>query len=277
MLLCYEADCPNSRRSASARQINAAARCCPCQSGGVGGICSSSRAYHSRRRSSNRSTAFRCRSSDTLDSRSQFHLISPQWNRNSACVPPLALGRNGDARSSFPNRPPITICVGSRDSWSWSLFAFSSRFGDSLSGLVYVITGLRSRHFYRNLLPGRSDLRLASILKIASDHLRFRRPSEEEAWNYNLFQRVSYLAVVFVLMPFMFVSGLAMSPAITSVFPFFVTIFGGHQTARTLHFFATVLLVLFLFVHVGMVIVAGFGRRCRAMITGYFTAGKKLP
>ncbi len=145
------------------------------------------------------------------------------------------------------------------------------------SGLVYVITGLRSRHFYRNLLPGRSDLRLASILKIASDHLRFRRPSEEEAWNYNLFQRVSYLAVVFVLMPFMFVSGLAMSPAITSVFPFFVTIFGGHQTARTLHFFATVLLVLFLFVHVGMVIVAGFGRRCRAMITGYFTAGKKLP
>ncbi|PYU03061.1 MAG: hypothetical protein DMG34_14300, partial [Acidobacteria bacterium] len=88
-------------------------------------------------------------------------------------------------------------------------------------------------------------------------------------------QRLSYITVVFVLFPFMFVSGFAMSPAITSVFPQFVTMFGGHQTARTLHFFAANLLVLFLLVHVAMVILAGFTKRVRAMITGYAIAKKE--
>jgi thiosulfate reductase cytochrome b subunit len=61
---------------------------------------------------------------------------------------------------------------------------------------------------------------------------------------------------------------MAMSPSVTSVFPFFVTSLGGHQTARTVHFFASNLLVLFLLVHVVMVILAGFWQRMRAMITG---------
>jgi len=81
--------------------------------------------------------------------------------------------------------------------------------------------------------------------------------------------------VVFGLFPFMFITGFAMSPSITSVFPIFVTMFGGHQSARTLHFFSANLLVLFVMVHVTMVTLAGFGRRCRAMITGYSAAGKK--
>lgn len=142
-------------------------------------------------------------------------------------------------------------------------------------GLFYVISGLYSRHFYRNLLPRVSDFRWTVFRKVLLEHLRFKRPTAEEAWNYNLFQRISYLAVVFLLLPFMFVSGLAMSPSVTSVLPIFVNTFGGHQTARTLHFFAAVLLVLFLIVHVGMVIVAGFWRRTRAMITGYQASRKK--
>ena len=67
-----------------------------------------------------------------------------------------------------------------------------------------------------------------------------------------------------------------MSPSITSVFPIFVNIFGGFQTARTLHFFAANLLVLFLFGHVEMVILAGFVKRCRAMITGFPTPRRKI-
>jgi thiosulfate reductase cytochrome b subunit len=108
------------------------------------------------------------------------------------------------------------------------------------------------------------------------DHLRFKRPSEKDAQSYNLFQRLAYLTVVFVLYPFMFVTGFAMSPSITSVFPIFVNIFGGFQTARTLHFFAANLLVLFLFGHVAMVILAGFVKRCRAMITGFPTPRRKI-
>ena len=137
------------------------------------------------------------------------------------------------------------------------------------SGLPYVISGRYSQHFRKNLLPWRSDLGLRPILKSASNHLRFKRPTEEEALSYNLLQRLSYLAVIFVLFPFMFITGFAMSPAITWVLPIFVTIFGGHQSARTLHFFAANLFVLFLIVHVGMVILAGFTKRCRTMITGY--------
>ena len=59
-----------------------------------------------------------------------------------------------------------------------------------------------------------------------------------------------------------------MSPAIVSAIPAVVTLLGGQQSARTIHFFVTVLLVLFLVIHIGMVCLAGFRNRVRAMITG---------
>ena len=66
----------------------------------------------------------------------------------------------------------------------------------------------------------------------------------------------------------MIVTGLAMSPAVTAALPFIVEVFGGHQSSRTIHFFASNLLVLFLIVHVAMVFLAGFGTLMRGMITG---------
>jgi thiosulfate reductase cytochrome b subunit len=80
-----------------------------------------------------------------------------------------------------------------------------------------------------------------------------------------------------VLFPLMIVTGLAMSPAITSVFPVIVTIFGGQQSARTIHFFVANFLVLFLIIHVGMVCLAGFKNRMRAMITGQSSPSKEAP
>jgi thiosulfate reductase cytochrome b subunit len=145
-----------------------------------------------------------------------------------------------------------------------------------LTGLLYAISGLFTQHFRHNLLPKKSDLALQPILLVASNHLHLKRPTEEESQTYNVLQRISYITVVFVLFPFMIVSGFAMSPAIVSVFPVFVTVFGGHQTARTLHFFAGNLLLLFLLVHIAMVILAGFTKRMRAMITGRALARKGL-
>jgi thiosulfate reductase cytochrome b subunit len=81
-------------------------------------------------------------------------------------------------------------------------------------------------------------------------------------------QRVTYLVVLFLLFPLMVWTGLAMSPAITSAWPMIVTVLGGHQSARTLHFFLAIALVLFVLVHLAMVIRAGFKDRTRAMITG---------
>ena len=145
------------------------------------------------------------------------------------------------------------------------------------TGFAYVAMAVRSRHLSRNLVPASSHFKWPAIKTLLIDHLRFRRPPEGEAWHYNLFQRLSYLTVVFVLLPFMFWTGLAMSPSVTSVLPILVNSLGGEQTARTLHFFDAVLLLLFFLVHVFMVIVAGFGRRCWAMITGYPPSRKKQP
>jgi thiosulfate reductase cytochrome b subunit len=144
------------------------------------------------------------------------------------------------------------------------------------AGFIYTISGLCSQHFRKNLLPRRSELNFISFRKVFVEHLRLQRPSEAESQSYNLFQRLAYLVVVFGLYPFMFLTGLAMSPTVTSVFPFLVQMFGGFQSARTLHFFGANFLVLFLLIHVGMVILAGFYRRCRAMILGYPAARKKI-
>ena len=83
-----------------------------------------------------------------------------------------------------------------------------------------------------------------------------------------MLQRLTYLVVIFVLFPLVIWTGLAMSPAIASTFPAAVAVLGGQQSARTMHFFVSVLLVLFLLVHVVMICLTGFRNRVRAMITG---------
>ena len=142
-------------------------------------------------------------------------------------------------------------------------------------GLLYVLSGLFTRHFRKNLVPSKSDLGWKPVMRVVSNHARLKRPAEEESRSYNVLQRLTYLAVVFLLSPLMIITGLAMSPAVTSVFPIIVNVFGGQQSARTIHFFVTVALVLFLLVHIAMVCLAGFKNRIRAMITGRTSAGKE--
>lgn len=134
------------------------------------------------------------------------------------------------------------------------------------AGLWYVIFGLLTGHFRRNLLPSGADLSPGALAKVLGNHLRFKVTGDEHA--YNPLQRIAYLLVVFGAFPLMIWTGLAMSPAIASAFPFVVNVLGGHQSARTLHFFDTLFLVLFLQVHVLMVCLAGFRKRMRGMITG---------
>jgi thiosulfate reductase cytochrome b subunit len=160
---------------------------------------------------------------------------------------------------------PLPFMIGGPSGWGRYLH-FQSAWLCVLTGLLYVVSGLFTRHFYKNLVPGKKDLSWSSIWRVMSNHLRLKRPGVEEAQSYNVLQRISYLSVVFLVTPLMIWTGMAMSPAITSVFPFFVTSLGGHQTARTLHFFAAVFLVLFLVVHIAMVIFAGFTQRMKAMI-----------
>jgi thiosulfate reductase cytochrome b subunit len=137
-----------------------------------------------------------------------------------------------------------------------------------LTGVLYAIFSLLTGRLRRDLLPGKGDLSWRVLSTEIANHLRFKRPSEAEAWSYNVLQRLTYLFVIFVLVPLVIWSGLAMSLAFASAFPASVTLLGGQQSARTIHFFVTLALVLFLLVHVLMVCVAGFRSRMRAMITG---------
>src|ERR1043166_5181383 len=143
-----------------------------------------------------------------------------------------------------------------------------------LTGLTYVAGGFITRHFRKDLLPAKADLRWKSIVSVVSDHLRWKRPGPD-ASTYNVVQRLTYMAVVFVLFPGILWTGLAMSFGVTSVFPILATIIGGHQSARTLHFAFVVLLLLFVIVHILMISLAGFWRNVRAMITGYLPQEKK--
>jgi thiosulfate reductase cytochrome b subunit len=155
------------------------------------------------------------------------------------------------------------------DQNGWSRYLhFQAAWIVILTGLLYTISALFTGHLRKNLLPGQADLSWRALSTTIAKHVRFERPSEAEAWSYNVLQRLTYLFVIFVLFPLVIWTGLAMSPAFVSAVPATVTVLGGQQSARTIHFFVSLFLLLFLLVHVVMVCVAGFMSRMRAMITG---------
>jgi thiosulfate reductase cytochrome b subunit len=181
--------------------------------------------------------------------------------------PRLYWGETGGVGAPSLIDLPIPFKIGYS---GWGRYAhFLSAWVIILTGVVYLLAGLSTRHFSRNLMPARADLAWSAIWRNALDHLRFQRSTEEESRTYNLLQRMSYVTVVFVLFPLVIVTGFGMSPAIASVVPLTVNVFGGQQSARTLHFFVASLLVLFLLIHIAMVFLAGFTSRMRAMITGH--------
>jgi thiosulfate reductase cytochrome b subunit len=137
-----------------------------------------------------------------------------------------------------------------------------------LNGLCYVAYSALSRHLARDLAPTSSDLR--SIGQSIVDHLKFKHPTGEAAKRYNVLQKLAYLAVIFVLLPVIILMGMAMSPWLDSLWPGWIDIVGGRQSARTVHFAIAWLLVAFVLVHVFEVIVSGFWNHLRSMITGRF-------
>jgi thiosulfate reductase cytochrome b subunit len=144
----------------------------------------------------------------------------------------------------------------------------------TFAGVAYVAGGFITRHFRNDLVPERTDLRWASIRSLIFDHSRWRSTGANAAGTYKVVQQLTYLAVVFLLFPAIFWTGLAMSFGVTSVFPVMAVALGGHQSARTLHFAFVALVLLFVAVHVLMIYLAGFVNNLRAMITGYVSPGR---
>lgn len=145
-----------------------------------------------------------------------------------------------------------------------------------VNGLCYLLYAVFSGHLRRDLLPTRLEWR--HIGRSIGDHLRFRHPTGEAARRYNVLQNLAYLAVIFVMVPLIVVAGMAMSPRLDAVFTGWIEIFGGRQSARTLHFLAATALLLFVFVHVAEVLIGGVWNQMRSMVTGWYVlpADKKV-
>ena len=133
---------------------------------------------------------------------------------------------------------------------------------------AYYIFGLINGHLRRDLVPTRQQLHPREILADIVDHLKLKFPKGEAARHYNPLQKFAYLGVIALLLPTMVLTGLTMSPGMDAILPWLVELFGGRQSARTIHFIAATLLVLFVIVHLVMVLLAGPINGVRAMITG---------
>jgi thiosulfate reductase cytochrome b subunit len=135
-----------------------------------------------------------------------------------------------------------------------------------LNGAVYVANLFARRHL-KDFLP--SDRELRSIPASIWEHLRLRFPKGDEALHYNVLQKLAYLSVIFAL-PILVLAGLTMSPAIDATFPWLLSLFGGRQSARTIHFVAAFYLVGFVIVHIVMVLISGLLNNMISMITGRY-------
>ena len=138
-----------------------------------------------------------------------------------------------------------------------------------INGIAYVAYTLFSRHLVRDLLPTGTELR--GIGRSIKNHLLLRHPTGEAAKRYNVLQSLTYLIVIFVLLPLVVFAGLAMSPRLDAVYAGGVDLRGGRQSARSLHFIAAAGLLLFTLIHVFEVGLAGVWNEIRSMVTGWYT------
>lgn len=137
-----------------------------------------------------------------------------------------------------------------------------------LNGIVFAAYSLASHHLWRDLLPKKDDFR--KIGASIRDPLRLHHPNGEEAAHYNVLQKIAYTGVVFGLAPLIVLTGLTMSPNLNAAFPGLLTLFGGRQSARTIHFIAASAFIGYTLVHVFMVAITGLWNNLRSMLTGWY-------
>jgi thiosulfate reductase cytochrome b subunit len=179
-------------------------------------------------------------------------------------------GLSGDADSGYNERgfPWWATLPGYRDLAMGRRWHFFFAWLFLFNGLAYLLWSLGSGHLRRDLAPSRQDL--AHIGASIREHARLNFPKGEEAKRYNVLQKLAYLAVAIVLLPLMLLTGLAMSPGMDAAFPALLDVFGGRQTARTIHFISATAIVLFVVVHLVMVVLSGLWNNLRSMITGRY-------
>jgi thiosulfate reductase cytochrome b subunit len=160
-----------------------------------------------------------------------------------------------------------TYDIFNENGWGRSLHFLSAWFL-VVTGLLYLVAGIFTGHFKNHIWPRIKDLSPGTLRKDIVDHLYMRFPNAESGPKYGVLQKITYALVIFAVLPIAVLTGFTMSPAISTAYPFLLGLFGGAQSARTIHFFTSSLLELFLVVHVFMVIKTGFKQQLRYMTLG---------
>ena len=158
----------------------------------------------------------------------------------------------------------VGICVGSELGRPLVTVTVPSAFTGMLVGVVWAVASVLNRHA-RELIPTAADLR--ALPRDIADHARLRF---HHTARYNVLQKLAYAGVLFILLPLMILTGLTMSPSFNATAPWLLDIFGGRQSARTIHFIVMVLLVGFFVIHMVMILAAGPVNELRSIITGWY-------
>jgi Ni/Fe-hydrogenase b-type cytochrome subunit len=170
-------------------------------------------------------------------------------------------------RRAFPGWATIPSNYSLADGRRWHFFFAWVLVANAL---LYTLFSLANGHLRRDLLPTRAELSPRHILHDIKEHARLRFPTGEAARHYNVLQKLAYLGVMFGALPLVILTGLTMSPALNAAWPWLLDLFGGRQSARTLHFVAAFLIALFIVVHLLMVLLAGPWNEIRSMVTGRY-------
>jgi thiosulfate reductase cytochrome b subunit len=186
------------------------------------------------------------------------------------------LGHRTDAagrvdRRAFPGWATIPSTYSLAAGRRWHL-AFAWVLATGL--IFYWINILISRH-WRGLLPHRAELKPRHLWREVADHARLRFPKGAAALQYNTLQKLSYAAILFLVLPVVILTGLTMSPGMNAAWPWLLDLFGGRQSARSIHFICAFLLLGFILVHLVMVALTGPLKQIGAMITGRWKVEKE--
>ena len=188
-------------------------------------------------------------------------------HRHDGWTTPTSIAPGDTASAGAPVSASRTFEIFNQNGWGRSLH-FLAGWVLVATGLLYLTLGAVSGHLRRALLPRRDEVTRRQVAREIGDHLRLRIRAATGGPDYGLLQKSAYACIVFVALPLTAITGLTMSPAVTAAAPFLLTLFGGLQSARTIHFALWALLLLFTLGHITMVVLSGFRRQIRAMTVG---------
>lgn len=178
------------------------------------------------------------------------------------------VGRGLPAWLTFPNTRDLATGRNYHFFFAWLLV---------INGLIFLIISFHSRHIQRDLSLKREELKPKHLLADIIAHAKLHVPRGEESKRYNTLQKIAYLSVIFGLIPLMVLTGLTMSPGVDAAIPGLLDIFGGRQSARSIHFIVAMGVVAFVGVHLFEIFLVGAWNEIRSMITGWYDVKPEKP